>query len=122
MKDHYRVIRCNDGFSMSVQASSAHYCSPKNDKGPYISVEVGFPSEFEILLCPYQDGVIWDGEKINFEGMGKDIEDNANKIMQRVMFVESIFGYVPIEVIKEIIRKRGGLVNDTESRERTLVE
>lgn len=28
------------GGSMSVQASSGHYCSPKNDAGPYHMVEV----------------------------------------------------------------------------------
>jgi hypothetical protein len=31
-----------DGFSVSVQASRRHYCSPKDDVGPYREVEVGF--------------------------------------------------------------------------------
>jgi hypothetical protein len=35
------AIICKDGFVISVQASaSGHYCSPKNDTGPYSTVEV----------------------------------------------------------------------------------
>ena len=32
----------NDGTTMSVQASSFHYCNPRNDYGPYHEVEVGY--------------------------------------------------------------------------------
>jgi len=34
-----------DGASLSVQASKYSYSSPRDNKGPYIKVEVGFPSE-----------------------------------------------------------------------------
>ena len=34
-----------DGASLSVQASTLAYCSPRDNKGPYTKVEVGFPSE-----------------------------------------------------------------------------
>lgn len=34
-----------DGVSLSVQASEHSYSSPRDNKGPYIKVEVGFPSE-----------------------------------------------------------------------------
>jgi hypothetical protein len=38
-----RYITCTDGFSMSVQASKFHYCSPRMDHAEaYTSVEVGF--------------------------------------------------------------------------------
>ncbi len=40
---------CADGFRMSVQASRAHYCSPKDEQGPYRSVEV-LPDEGEELF------------------------------------------------------------------------
>lgn len=52
-KTQYRTRRgavidqvvCNDGFTMSVQASQFHYCSPRVDLAEsYDSVEVGFPS------------------------------------------------------------------------------
>ena len=75
-----RYMCCPDGFSMSVQASNSHYCSPRNDFGPYASVEVGYPNRPEPLLEPYSDG-------------GGDV-----------------FGWVPVEVIAQIIAKHGGLV------------
>lgn len=33
-------ILCADGVQYSVQASRGHYCSPRNDVGPYTAVEV----------------------------------------------------------------------------------
>lgn len=39
-------VKCADGFTMSVQASSSHYCIPRKDgEGYYSAVEVGYPSE-----------------------------------------------------------------------------
>jgi len=42
-------IVCQDGFSMSIQASRLHYCSPRESliNGNYDSVEIGFPNEYE---------------------------------------------------------------------------
>jgi len=34
-----------DGVSLSVQASEYSHSSPRDNKGPYTKVEVGFPSE-----------------------------------------------------------------------------
>ena len=49
-----RII-CVDGFSMSVQASTTHYCSPKADSAEsYGAVEVGHPSQLEELLEPHK--------------------------------------------------------------------
>jgi hypothetical protein len=36
-------LQFNNGSSLSVQASEYHYCSPKDNTGPYSAVEVGFP-------------------------------------------------------------------------------
>ena len=79
-------IECNDGFSMSVQASAHTYCSPKTSKEGtiYTSVEVGFPSESDELLIPYA-------------------EDND--------YTNTIYGFVPIEIIDKVIEKHGGLKN-----------
>ena len=44
----YHVIKCNDGFEMSVQASSFRYCEPRetfNDANTYDSFEVSFPNK-----------------------------------------------------------------------------
>ena len=55
MKKKYDLIKCADGFTMSVQASRGNYCSPRNDSGPYDSVEVGFPSSFDVYLHQYAE-------------------------------------------------------------------
>ena len=39
------TVVLGDGVTMSVQASEYHYCSPKNNNGPWESFEIGFPSE-----------------------------------------------------------------------------
>ena len=59
VRQHTRVnsvILCHDGFRMSVQASREHFCTPRQDKGPYTHVEVGYPNLLEELLLPYADG------------------------------------------------------------------
>lgn len=33
-------MRCADGATLSVQASSLHHCTPKSDTGPWEAVEV----------------------------------------------------------------------------------
>lgn len=35
-------ITLDDGVTLSVQASSSAYCTPRDDDGPYTHVEVGF--------------------------------------------------------------------------------
>jgi hypothetical protein len=78
-------IRCADGFSMSVQASDFHCCTPKTLDGPYSHVEVGYPSEPQEKLLPYRIAE----EDIDLE--------------------HSIFGHVPVAVLVEIINDHGGL-------------
>ena len=77
---------CKDGFSLSVQADSTTYCSPRvNNADEYSAVEVGFPSEHEPLLAPYQ------------EMKGQDMR-------------KSVFGWVPASVIGLVLIKHGGMV------------
>lgn len=80
------LIKCADGFEISVQASCTHYCSPKyNNAGYYDSVELGFPSIEEPLITQY----------------AKDENDPTN----------TVYGYVPIELVDEVIRKHGGIIS-----------
>ena len=52
-------IFCEDGVSLSVQASSGMYCSPREDGLSYYSeVEVGYPS----IRPPEEWGQYFDGE------------------------------------------------------------
>ena len=73
------TVICNDGFSMSIQASKKHYCSPKADnEKEYKSIEIGIPSEEVPEL-----------EKYRFDKYG--------------------FANVPFEVAEKIIKKHKGI-------------
>ena len=77
---------CNDGFHMSVQAHEYNHCSPRvkpEETDCYYQVEVGFPSEREELLMEYAD----------------DYDNPTN----------TVYGYVPVEVVQEVIEKHGGI-------------
>jgi hypothetical protein len=78
-------VVCRDGFQMSVQASSGHYCSPRNDEGPWEEVEVGYPSKIEPLLWDYVDG-------------------------PPGAWTDTVYGYVPISIVAAVIEVHGGLV------------
>ena len=49
-----KAVVCQDGFIMSVQASSHHACLPKDDVGPYTHFEV-FASTYCEQLIGYVD-------------------------------------------------------------------
>lgn len=86
---------CADGFKMSVQGHCGAYSQPRDDFAKeYRSVEVGFPSKREEALMPYIDG---DGSEPT----------------------ETVYGYVPVEVVEQIIAAHGGLVPATLSPEVT---
>ena len=50
-KEPVDLVKCADGTTLSVQASEYHYCSPRDNEGPYTAVEVWLAStpvtEFE---------------------------------------------------------------------------
>lgn len=77
-------VRCVDGFNMSVQASSGHYCSPRNDVGPWVTVEVGFPSQKCDDLMPYAENA----------------DDPCG----------TVYGWVPVEVVEKVIADHGGVL------------
>lgn len=77
-------VSCADGFTMSVQASARHYCTPKSNYGPWTSVEVGYPSKLDMLLWPYAD----------------DPSDPT----------ETVYGYVPSQIILAVVEAHGGQV------------
>lgn len=77
-----------DGFGISIQASSGHYCKPRIDSNgkriSYTHVELGFPSEEDELINDYAE------------------DDN---------YTETVYGYVPVEVVDKLIEKHGGIVS-----------
>ena len=83
-KSHFPKIVCADGFFMSVQASKSHYCTPRQDDGPYTHAEVGFPSEYTPEFVEYAEG---DPESMS----------------------DSVCGFVPVTVINAVIARHGGI-------------
>lgn len=81
---HVPRVECADGFNMSVQASSLHYCSPRDSAGPWDKVEVGFPTAKVDAFMPYIDG-------------GPDDDPLA-----------TVYGYVPLELVADAIIAHGG--------------
>lgn len=78
-----RRVVCKDGFSVSVQASRTPYCTPRSNIGPYTEVELGFPSEPVEAWMPYADNV-----------------DDPTR---------TIYAYVPIELVEEVLKQYGGI-------------
>ena len=81
----YQRVCCADGFEMSVQANVSAYCSPRENSGKYELVEVGFPSAVEPMLMPY-------------------VEDRGKP-------TKTVYGYVPVEVVTNVLAKHGGIVS-----------
>ncbi len=110
-------IVCNDGYSVSVQASEYMYCDPRytqwqNEDGwqvingswwtssktqrnfetdrftPYESVELGYPSEEDELINEYAEG-----------------DD----------YINTVYGYVPVDIVEKLIEKHGGFKGVDES-------
>ncbi len=78
-------IVCDDGFTLSVQASAHHYCSPRDDFGPWATVEVGFPSE-----RPEP----WDEWARYCESPERP--------------TDTVYGYVPFSFVEALITSHGG--------------
>ena len=83
------TVECSDGFMMSVQASSTHYCTPRLNAGPYTHVEVGFPNMIEPLLLPFAD-----------------VDDNYGMFTG----IPELYVNVPAETVQEVIREHGGMI------------
>jgi hypothetical protein len=75
---------CNDGTTLSVQASQFHWCSPRfNDSVSYSKVEVFYISS-DVPKCWLEYG------------------DN----------VDHTFAYIPVVMVEEFIDSHGGIEND----------
>ncbi len=81
-----KEIVCKDGFTMSVQAHYAAYCSPRIDDAPrYTAVEIGYPSRPEPLLLGWAEN-----------------EDQPTN---------TVYGYVPVAMVSMVCAKHGGVVS-----------
>ena len=78
-------IKCASGLSLSVQAGPDMYSFPRTWEGPWVSVEVGFPSRFVPALKPY----------------GEDFTESENVV---------VYHNVPVSVVNRIIDQNGGII------------
>ena len=84
MLGNYKAVSCKDGFSVSIQAGKSKYCCPRDNDGPYIEVELGFPNMEEPLIMPWAE--------------------------DRTAPTDTVYGYVPSTVVLEMLLKHGGMV------------
>lgn len=77
-------VTCADGLRLSVQASCTHYCTPRDSVGPWVAVEVGYPSERVEELMEYAEN-----------------PDEPT---------DTVYGWVPVEVVEAVVEKHGGIV------------
>lgn len=78
-------VRCADGFSISVQANEAAYCTPRSNLGPYTDVECGYPSA--------DPG----------PAMLEHADDRGDPM-------NTIYAYVPVEIVDALLESHGGIV------------
>lgn len=79
---HVPQIECADGLKMSVQASAFHYCAPRESRGPWYLVEVGFPTRPVPQIADYAEE-----------------PDRPT---------DTVYGYVPLEKVAAAIVAAGG--------------
>lgn len=85
MLERFPRIRCADGFTISIQAGEHMYCSPRDNGGWWYQFEAGFPSA-----------------KPSDEMM--QYAENPDEP------TETVYGYVPIEVLQRELDSHGGIV------------
>ena len=79
-------VICEDGFTVSIQASRYHYCTPQvNGAEMYETVELGFPNMEDSLIMDYAE----EPERPT----------------------DTVYGYVPVHIVCSLIEKHGGIVN-----------
>jgi len=83
-------VSCKSGLNFSVQASSSHYCSPRDDRGPWHMVEIGYPTRKIPAWLEYAEEV------------GAPLQ--------------TVYGYVPVAVVNATIAANGGWSKATEKR------
>ena len=86
-KEHNPVIKCKDGFTMSVQARDGAYCLPREDypDAPYTHVECGYPSSTPTTKALRELS----------EGGGH--------------YTDTVYPYTPIEVVQAELDAHGGI-------------
>lgn len=72
-------LKCKSGLVLSIQAGEYNYCAPKNNEGPYASVEVMI------------------------------IKGHGGAELDEYITDDSVIGYIPVEVLNKVIENNGGI-------------
>ena len=82
------VIKCKDGFTMSVQARDSAYCTPREDypSTPYTHVECGYPSH-----TPTTKAL-------------RELAEGPHT------YTETVYPYCSIEIVQAELDAHGGIV------------
>ncbi|KKM95293.1 hypothetical protein LCGC14_1189690 [marine sediment metagenome] len=121
-----RII-CNDGASVSIQASETSYCTPRSDYAPWGAVEAGFPN----VIPP--DSWAEYAEQWHSENLFADVRGDLHMAwfslrsrkfrmsmsvkhwirsawlrIQRLKPTDTVYGWLPVELVKEFIDVHGG--------------
>jgi hypothetical protein len=91
-RKYFERVVCADGFSVSVQATEYNYCTPRDSTGPWSSVECGFPTEKDPVLEEWA-------------------EDRSAEVCKESGHVQTVYGWVPSQVILGVIESHGGMID-----------
>lgn len=80
----YDHVVCASGLKFSAQASETHYCTPKDNEGPYTEVEIGRLSEPVEKFEPFRES------------------DCGQKYI--------VYAWVPMRIVFDVIDDNGGQV------------
>ena len=99
LQDNRPRLTCNDGCSLSVQASSSHYSTPRENHpdwhwSRFECVEVGYPEDAQGARIAMPDD--WLGYA----------DDHSAGLRS------DVFAWVPVRLVCEWIQAHGGLVAD----------
>jgi len=122
-------VTCADGTTLSVQSGEYLYSTPRNNRGPYSHVEVGFPS----VRPPDSWGKYFDGEwqeagtlgsfkrlwkerKSIWYAFKEGVKEKRWWYFKRLLTLkdnatDSVYGYVPVGMVREFVEEHGGEVN-----------
>ena len=89
MFNHNPIIRCVDGFEISVQSHSGAYCQ-RNTDGVPVTVECGFPTTTPKTA---------------------ELRKYAECIEGGRGYTETVYGYVPVEVVQAELDAHGGILD-----------
>ena len=93
-RKHYDRVVCADGASVSIQAGSGIYSTPRDNEGPYTHVEAGFPS--------VEPPASWREYAEDF------------RVDDRLTLCDTVYAYMPYDCVDEFINVHGGLMEGFE--------